>query len=93
MEESKGHSSRRDFLKRSILAAAAGAAFSIGTRKGGLPFFGEEGFAEDIPAGRPRFRTLGRTGLKISAVSVGAMNATDPAVIEKAFLPGLEAWP
>jgi aryl-alcohol dehydrogenase-like predicted oxidoreductase len=33
----------------------------------------------------PEYRTLGKTGLKVTAVSMGVMNCSDPAVLLRAF--------
>jgi len=33
----------------------------------------------------PQYRTLGKTGLKVTAVSMGVMNCSDPAVVLRAY--------
>jgi len=38
------------------------------------------------------FRTLGRTGLKVTAVSMGVMNCSDPAVLQRAFDLGINFY-
>ena len=38
------------------------------------------------------FRTLGRTGLKVTAVSMGVMNCSDPAVLLRAFDLGINFY-
>jgi aryl-alcohol dehydrogenase-like predicted oxidoreductase len=38
------------------------------------------------------YRTLGRTGLKITAVSMGVMNCSDPAVLRRAFDLGINFY-
>lgn len=38
------------------------------------------------------YRTLGRTGLKITAVSMGVMNCSDPAVLQRAFDLGINFY-
>ena len=35
-------------------------------------------FADAPQAGKPQYRTLGKTGLKVSAVGMGIMNCSDP---------------
>ena len=38
--------------------------------------------------GTPAFRTLGRTGMKITIVSMGAMRTSEPAIFQAAFDKG-----
>jgi aryl-alcohol dehydrogenase-like predicted oxidoreductase len=38
------------------------------------------------------YRTLGKTGLKITAVSMGVMNCSDPAVVHRAFDLGINFY-
>jgi aryl-alcohol dehydrogenase-like predicted oxidoreductase len=38
------------------------------------------------------FRTLGRTGLKVTTVSMGVMNCSDPAVLHRAFDLGINFY-
>jgi aryl-alcohol dehydrogenase-like predicted oxidoreductase len=38
------------------------------------------------------FRTLGKTGLKVTAVSMGVMNCSDPAVLHRAFDLGINFY-
>lgn len=38
------------------------------------------------------FRTLGKTGLKVTAVSMGVMNCSDPAVLHRAFELGVKLY-
>jgi len=38
------------------------------------------------------YRTLGRTGLKVTAVSMGVMNCSDPAVLQRAFDLGINFY-
>jgi predicted aldo/keto reductase-like oxidoreductase len=71
---------RRDFLKLGVLATSGA-------------LLGWEGLAEaaggpfHFPA--PVYRTLGRTGLKITIVSFGAMLTPEPEVIRVAFEHGV----
>ena len=46
-------------------------------------------FAETEKQASPQYRTLGRTGLKVTAVSMGVMNCSDPAVVRRAFDLGI----
>jgi len=43
-------------------------------------------------AGATQLRTLGRTGLKVTAVSMGVMNCSDPAVLRRAFDLGVNFY-
>lgn len=77
MDSEKSLLNRRSFLK---LGLAGAAATAIGTSA--VP----ELAASDSPKGfNPVFRTLGRTGLKISVVSFGAMLTPEPEVIRASF--------
>ena len=38
------------------------------------------------------YRTLGKTGLKVTAVSMGVMNCSDPAVLQRAFDLGINFY-
>ena len=40
----------------------------------------------------PEYRDLGKTGLKVSAVSMGVMNCSDPAVLRRAFDLGINFY-
>ncbi len=52
----------------------------------GLP----SAYAEDKPVSQ--YRTLGRTGLKVTAVSMGVMNCSDPAVLLRAYDLGINFY-
>ena len=69
---------RRDFLKLGIVGAASAAA--------GLS--GLAGISRGAESG-PVYRTLGRTGLKITVVSFGAMLTQDHEVMQAAFDLGI----
>jgi len=77
MDETHGKYSidRRTFLKvGSVSAAAVAGGLSAGAAAG---------------TGGPACRTLGRTGLKVSIVGLGAMRTTEPAVMQAAFDQGV----
>jgi hypothetical protein len=38
------------------------------------------------------YRTLGKTGMKVTAVSMGVMNCSDPAVLLRAFDLGINFY-
>lgn len=67
---------RRTFLKVGTFGTAA---FISGTAQG----------QADASGVTPMFRTLGRTGLKITTVSVGAMRTSEVAVFRAAFDMGI----
>lgn len=79
---SNGGVSRRDFLKIGAAAAAVGA---VAPR-----IFAADAKPADAAATAPKldYRVLGRTGLKVTTVSLGCMVAPEP-VIEKAFDLGI----
>jgi len=72
---------RRKFMKRisSVFLGVAGSHFWSG-----LPFAHAEKKLE--------YRTLGKTGLKVSIVSMGVMNCSDPAVLLRAFDLGINFY-
>ena len=73
---------RRDFLKLGIVGAASAAAGLSGLS--GI----SKAAGPSAPPG-PVYRTLGRTGLKITIVSFGAMLTPEHEVMEAAFDLGL----
>ena len=50
---------------------------------------GEEALPPAPYEGTPAFRTLGRTGMKITIVSMGAMRTSEPAIFRAAFDKGV----
>lgn len=73
---------RRDFLKFGVVGVAAAAGL------GGLSKIAE-GAAASKPGAIPVYRTLGRTGLKVTVVSFGAMLTPDYEPMETAFDSGI----
>jgi len=73
---------RRSFLKLGSLGLAlgAGAATSVHAQEGEGSAAATEGLA---------YRTLGRTGMKVTVVGVGAMRTSEPAVLQAAFDRGV----
>ena len=69
----KGKSSRRKFLQNGLMVPAAGLIAARGL----------EGFPQ-APAPIP-YRTLGKTGLKVSGVGFGIGYTPDPVVLERAI--------
>jgi aryl-alcohol dehydrogenase-like predicted oxidoreductase len=74
---------RRKFMK-SMSSAFLGVVSSHFW--GGLP----SGHSENKPV--LQYRTLGRTGLKVTAVSMGVMNCSDPAVLHRAYDLGVNFY-
>ena len=72
---------RRKFIKGASSAVLGLAA---------APFWNADlSFADTEKTVTPQYRTLGRTGLKVTAVSMGVMNCSDPAVLRRALDLGI----
>ena len=72
--------SRREFL-------SAGLMLPVVSASSGMGFFRPSGNPVSGPAGSPvklSYKTLGRTGLKVTTVGFGCMITSDPSVIERA---------
>lgn len=84
MCRSGGTSTRRDFLKAGMLgiAATALAPAALGARA-------EDKSAKGAVKRKIVYRTLGRTGLRLPIVSVGAGNITDAAILRAALEAGI----
>lgn len=76
---------RRTFLKQGLTGLAAAGTVPGVLRAAGLVPDGKGQAA----AGKPIVRTLGRTGLKVPVVSMGVMNADNPAVVQAALETGI----
>jgi uncharacterized protein len=74
---------RRKFIKH-LSSAFLGV---VGTQ-----FWNHLPLADSANRPGPEYRTLGRTGLKISAVSMGVMNCSDPSVLHRAFDLGINFY-
>jgi len=75
---------RRKFLKAVssvILGAAASPLWKAGSS-----------LATSAKTSSLEYRTLGKTGLKVTAVSMGVMNCSDPAVVLRAFDLGINFY-
>jgi aryl-alcohol dehydrogenase-like predicted oxidoreductase len=70
--------SRRDFLTAGVVLPAAGLGAT-----NALPLPTEEGPAGPEPV-KLSYRTLGRTGLKVTPLAFGCMTTSDPSVIRRA---------
>ena len=76
---------RRTFLKQGLTGLAAVGAVPGAVTAAGLVPDGKGQAA----AGKPIVRTLGKTGLKMPVVSMGVMNADNPAVVQAALEMGI----
>jgi predicted aldo/keto reductase-like oxidoreductase len=76
---------RRTFLKQGLTGLAAVGAVPGAVAAAGLVTDGKGQAA----AGKPIVRTLGKTGLKMPVVSMGVMNADNPAVVQAALEMGI----
>lgn len=87
MKKEKKGFSRREFLIKSVGGAAA--AGLLGKSRLKLN-------AQETNNAQPLLRTLGRTGIKIPVVSMGVMNADNPALVKRSFEMGIRhfdtAW-
>jgi predicted aldo/keto reductase-like oxidoreductase len=81
---SAGSINRRDFLKKSSMAAAFGAAAAaLGAD------FGLARAAEKVTVNGLSGTVLGRTGLKVTRISFGGMLFTDPAILLRVIDQGI----
>jgi len=90
-------SSRRDFLIKTIGgAAAAGLLGKSGLKLNAQEARNKQPHKGTGAAAQPITRVLGRTGLKIPVVSMGVMNADNPALVKRSFELGIRhfdtAW-
>ena len=79
---------RRSFLKKGLTGLAAVGAVPGAVKAAALAEAGTRQAAAGAP-GKPIVRTLGKTGLKIPVVSMGVMNADNPAVVQAALDSGI----
>jgi hypothetical protein len=82
---------RRTFLKRGLTGLAAVGAIPGAVKAAALASAGsgKAGAGETQGQAKPIVRTLGKTGLKIPVVSMGVMNADNPAVVQAALDSGI----
>jgi predicted aldo/keto reductase-like oxidoreductase len=76
---------RRTFFQGALGFAAAAAGISPDSLKK-KPVLNPEGVT---PGKDPVFRTLGKTGLRLPVVSMGVMNADNPALVRRSFELGV----
>ena len=84
MTENRNALGRRSFLKKGLTGLAAVGAVPGAVKAAALSDGGP------VPAAaKPIVRTIGRTGLKVPVVSMGVMNADNPAVVQAALETGI----
>jgi predicted aldo/keto reductase-like oxidoreductase len=83
MTEKNKELGRRSFLKQSLTGLAAIGATT------GYGMGAAQAKTESAAAAKPIVRTLGKTGLKMPVVSMGVMNADNPAVVQAALETGI----
>lgn len=83
----KSDSSRRRFLAASVALPAAGLAKTSTVAEANAALAAPA--AAPVSAPKPQYKTLGRTGLKVTTVSFGCMVTSDPSVIERAADMGI----
>jgi uncharacterized protein len=87
MSRTKKGYSRRDFLFKTVGGAAA--AGLLGTTGMKLRAQEAQSVKETAAVAKPIMRTLGRTGIKLPVVSMGVMNADNPALVKRSFEMGV----
>jgi hypothetical protein len=85
------NTSRRAFLSAGLILPVVGASSRMGLADAGMGLFK----ASEEPAEKPatpaklEYRTLGRTGLKVTTLGFGCMITSDPSVVERAVDIGI----
>jgi len=74
---------RRKFMKN-VSATVLGVA--------AIPWLEGASLGKSEQGARVEHRTLGKTGLKVTSVSMGVMNCSDPAVLQRAFELGINFY-
>jgi uncharacterized protein len=80
---------RRTFLKKGLTGLAAVGAIQGAVKAASLGSPERGQAAAGQGQAKPIVRTLGKTGLKIPVVSMGVMNADNPAVVQAALDSGI----
>jgi aryl-alcohol dehydrogenase-like predicted oxidoreductase len=75
--------------RRKFIKGASSALLGMAT----TPFWNANlSFGKTEKSSLLEYRTLGKTGLKVTAVSMGVMNCSDPAVLQRAFDLGINFY-
>lgn len=89
MSSTQHNLSRRSFLRGGTFALSAAAVPHLPVGSGIASRLSHEVAPS---AQSPIFRTLGRTGLKVPIVSMGVMNADNPAVVQQSYEIGVRLF-
>jgi hypothetical protein len=81
----KSNTSRRDFLSAGLMLPVMGGAPGMGFWKQSAP----PAAATSPSPAKLSYKTLGKTGLKVTSVGMGCMITSDPSVIERAADAGI----
>ncbi len=98
MKKVKKGYNRREFLLKAVGGtAAAGLLGKAGLKLDArVPEENAQSTKDKAVAGQPIMRMLGRTGLRVPIVSMGVMNADNPALVKRSFELGIRhfdtAW-
>jgi predicted aldo/keto reductase-like oxidoreductase len=90
MKKTKNGYSRRDFIFKTVGGAAAVGIMG----KTGLKLAAADAKSAQPPKGtgaaaQPITRVLGKTGIRVPVVSMGVMNADNPALVKRSFEMGI----
>ena len=85
------NTSRRAFLSAGLILPVVGASSRMGLADAGMGLFKASDESVEKPAtpARLEYRTLGRTGLKVTTLGFGCMITSDPSVVERAVDIGI----
>src|ERR1039458_1519472 len=88
------NTSRRAFLSAGLILPVVGASSRMGLADSGIGLFRAPDESVETPATPARldYRTLGRTGLKVTTLGFGCMITSDPSVIERAADIGINLF-
>jgi predicted aldo/keto reductase-like oxidoreductase len=89
MTDTKTELKRRAFLKKGLAGLAVVGAVPGALEAAAVGASGKVRAAAGQAGAKPIIRTLGRTGLKVPIVSMGVMNADNPAVVQAALDAGI----
>jgi uncharacterized protein len=79
----------RKIGRRTFMKGASSAFLGVAV----APFWGTgPAWAKTQKISNPQYRTLGRTGLKVTAVAMGVMNCSDPSVLYRAYDLGVNFY-
>jgi predicted aldo/keto reductase-like oxidoreductase len=85
------NTSRRAFLSAGLMLPVVGASSRMGLADTGMGLFRspEESTEKASTPAKLEYRTLGRTGLKVTTLGFGCMITSDPSVVERAVDIGI----